>query len=102
MNYFSKLWKILFAPTWEEQLDQCLNSSTPEEAIAKIDWSYLCDYDIKQFISTAYWAAGFEFEDSPIANAIADYCTENDPCPPPPWNESEKPTGIPSRPSLAP
>ena len=83
INYFSTLWKILFAPTWEEQLDLALNSSTPEEALSHIDWSYLSDYDIKQFIGTAYWSAGWEMPDSPIANAIADYCSENDPCPPP-------------------
>ena len=83
MNYFTTLWKILTAPTWEQQLDNCLNCETAEEAIAMIDWSYLSDYDIKQFIKTAYWAAGWEMPDSPIANAIADYCTENDPAPPP-------------------
>ena len=83
MNYFAKLWKILFAPTWEQQLDNCLNCETPEEAIAMIDWSYLSDYDIKQFITTAYWSCGWEMPDSPIAKAIADYCEANDPNPAP-------------------
>ena len=83
INYFKTLYKILFAPTWEQQLDNCLNCATPEEAIEMIDWSYLCDYDIKQFITTAYWACGWEMPDSPIAKAIADYCEANDPNPTP-------------------
>ena len=102
MNYFKNLWKILFSPTWDEQLDYCLACSTPEEAIAAIDWSYLSDYGIQEFISTAYWAAAFETPDCPIALAIADYCEANDPSRLPEYDKGPKPTGIPKRPSLAP
>ena len=81
MGYFTNLSKMLFGPTWDEQYENCLNCETAEEAIANIDWSYLSDYGIEQFILTAYWTAGFEMPDSPIAKAIADYCEENDPSP---------------------